>query len=316
MSVEQLFKRVRERQAPCPRSCSAQAAASARLARLVPRAEKPLAEGPPHTRRPRLSAQALDKLAAPTRRRRKAPSLVEARSDLEVQMQRAAEMPGPDYFCPPGMGDQSGGRPTFAKDTKGSALDELISRQSQIPGPGEYGGIHPDSMSAGSGASAGTVKWSSPSSRCARPDSVPGPGAYSTVQLWPLDLPGGRFSSGHAKSDVELLMLKSSQLPSPDAYQLPTAKIRGCPRWNKHPAASELDELVSRASAIPGPGAYNLQGSKAVPGGLLQGKTKSDLDFLLLRAKELPSPADTAAPPPPTKGVRVYRPKRALCVAL
>jgi len=314
MSVESLFQRAR-RQQPNPRSRSLQAAASLRLAQAGRRAmqddEGAAAEPDGGLPCPRLSALALDKLATPLRRRKKAPALVEARSDLELQMQRASELPGPGaYSSPVGMGAASlGGKPSFSTGNAKSALDELISRHAQLPGPGDYATVHQDRGSGG-------VRWGSAHATASslpreRQDLGPGPGAYCELLQWPVSLPGGRFSSGHSKTDVEWTMLRAAQLPSPDAYakhQLPAAEITGG-RWSKHATPSELDDLVSRASAIPGPGAYEAQPNEPARGGLLQSRTGSALDFLLLQAKDSPSPADTAAPAPPTKGVRVYRPK-------
>ena len=315
MSVEHLFQRARRQQPNPPRSrCAAlQAASSLRLAQAGRRAmqDEGAAAEPDGLPRPRLSAQALDKLATPLRLRKKAPALVEARSDLELQMQRASELPGPGaYSSPVGMGAASlGGKPSFSTGNAKSALDELISRQAQLPGPGDYATVHQDRGSGG-------VRWGSAHATASslpreRQNLGPGPGAYCELLQWPVSLPGGRFSSGHSKTDVEWTMLRAAQLPSPDAYakhQLPAAEITGG-RWSRHATPSELDDLVSRASAIPGPGAYEARPNEPARGGLLQSRTQSALDFLLLQAKDSPSPADTAAPAPPTKGVRVYRPK-------
>ncbi len=95
-----------------------------------------------------------------------------------------------------------------------------------------------------------------------RAKGIPGPCTYTLPDASPSARSGGRFSTAHAKSDVEWSIFRAKSLPAPGQYEparlpgpvggrISTAHVRG-----------SIDLEIHRAKDIPGPGADSARGGE------------------------------------------------------
>jgi hypothetical protein len=141
--------------------------------------------------------------------------------------------------------------------------------------------------------------------------ALPGPGQYH-IKRNP-EQPGGRFNLSKAKTDVEWKMYRASKIPGPGEYPVHTmdprtiggARIQGG-RFDESRPKNDIEWRAYNASGRvnpegqPGPGQYDTFNPPKMldpAGGRFNlAKPKSELDFILDRAKELPGPGEYDAP--------------------
>ncbi len=188
------------------------------------------------------------------------PALRGITNGLENQVIRAATQPGPAQYPAPELPKPKGGR--FNCGNAKSGLEWEIYRSAQIPGPAEY-----------------------PAAKLAPPG-------------------GGRFSTAFPKSDVEWQMYRAARQPGPmeygpvatDAYK---PKVEHAILGVSGPQ-NDLDGVwnVPENAVKPGPGQYPGIDKVATIGGgkFNNSRAKSDLEWTIYRAKQLPGPSDYDTP--------------------
>ena len=95
---------------------------------------------------------------------------------------------------------------------------------------------------------------------------IPGPGEYQVRKHTPLLLPGGKFNMSNPKSDLDLVILKSGQIPSSQDYLTDGSRTRAKTKggaWGKETTkwigGNQLDCVIRIAKEVPGPGQYNAE---------------------------------------------------------
>ena len=182
-----------------------------------------------------------------------------------------------------------------------NALEDQVIRAGQRPGPADYGALHLAPPKGGrfnaSDAKSG-LEW-----EIYRAQQLPGPAEYPAPELSRPN--GGRFSSAFPKSDVEWQMYRAARQPGPteygpvatDTYKKKTEHAQlGVTGYQ-----NDLDgvwHIRQEQAAKPGPGAYPGAATDVRIGGgkFNKGKAKSDLEWQMYRAKQLPGPASYDMP--------------------
>lgn len=154
-------------------------------------------------------------------------------------------------------------------------------------------------------------------------DDTPGPAAYAAPPL--LAPSGGKFNTSKPKSDIDWVTYRAAQLPAPGqcAYSRASAMLKQCraltrssntlrcgcspccadgapalpkPAGGRFSTAfpkTELDWIVYRARENPGPAVYGAPKLPTPSGGRFnESNPKGELDWIEYRARQLPAPGD------------------------
>ena len=119
---------------------------------------------------------------------------------------------------------------------------------------------------------------------------TPGPANYNNKSS--LSKTGGSWSYHKAKSDIEWIEKRSSEIPGPGKYNVPTGLNQKGGAWSKFTPKTDVELAILRAAKIPGPGEYGNCDYSASTAGVKfnEYKPKSELDWIIFRANEIPAP--------------------------
>lgn len=72
------------------------------------------------------------------------------------------------------------------------------------------------------------------------------------------EIPGGKWSTFHVKSELDLIMGRASKLPAPGQYGNPERRKINGGRISHNEVQGSVDALQARSRKIPGPGQYDV----------------------------------------------------------
>lgn len=130
--------------------------------------------------------------------------------------------------------------------------------------------------------------------------STPGPGHYTPEPAIRDGIIGGRFCDARPKSAIELRIEHAADLPGPADYGEPKLKAPNPQKFNISKSKSNLELVMHVGSQTPGPAEYDDNHSLAASvrnsphwkGHFSGAKPKSDVDWHILRASQIPGPQD------------------------
>ena len=130
--------------------------------------------------------------------------------------------------------------------------------------------------------------------------STPGPGHYTPEPELREGIIGGRFCDARPKSAIELRIEHAADLPGPADYGEPKLKAPNPQKFNLSKSKSHLELVMHVGAQTPGPAQYEdnvcmaatVRNSPHWKGHFSGAKPKSDVDWHILRASQIPGPQD------------------------
>lgn len=225
---------------------------------------------------------------------------------LDGVQREASRLPGPgEYDVPEALPVGPEGFFFGGKGQRGAEDGAKAARR--VPGPGMYDVLDKKEL-----GKKGVVKFgikaggSFVDEEVKRVRDHPGPQDYR-VKLEEQQ-PGGRFSRSSVPSNTEVLCKESAKIPGPGRYKIRGFRardsgpsVKGSGKFSQAANVTLIDQIAERSRNYPAPGHY-YQERSSTPKGVVaihNSNAKSDLEWKLYHAKQLPGPGEYGAPMKP-----------------